>query len=168
MSKNVQVPDAIRQRLDDLSMHFCAVRAERGTSLRTVAAQTGASFVALGRFEAGRNPSLGLLCAVLAWLELPMAWLDAGGGAPQDGHSATETAVHGAEAREDANSSSITARGLSEPEPCTQCGGPRTVTRTEYIATPEAHGMMRRELLAHRQRPGYAGPDTAKGHDHGQ
>lgn len=116
MSENVQVPDAIRQRLDDLSMHFCAVRAERGASLRTVAAQTGASFVALGRFEAGRNPSLGLLCAVLAWLELPMAWLDSGAGAPQDGHSATETAVHGAEAREDANSSSITAQDLSEPE----------------------------------------------------
>lgn len=163
MSENVQVPDAIRQRLDDLSMHFCAVRAERGASLRTVAAQTGASPVALGRFEAGRNPSLGLLVAVLAWLELPMAWLDADAGAPQDGHSATETTAQGAEAREDANSSSITAQDLSEPEPCSQCGGPRTVTRTEYVTAPATHDAMRRALLAHyTRRPGYAGPDIAK------
>jgi hypothetical protein len=37
-------------------------------------------------------------------------------------HSATQTDAEGAQAREDANSSSILPQGLSEAEPCRSCG----------------------------------------------
>lgn len=112
----VKIPDPMRQRLDDLCMAFRELRAERGAGLRKVAAETGVSPVALGRFEHGRDPSLRVLLAVLAWMGLPMAWLDEDAGAPAWPLSALETAAQGVEAREDANCSSIYARGLSEPE----------------------------------------------------
>lgn len=90
------LPDATAAALAQLPRMIRAKRDRDGLSLRTTGQRIGVAGATVDNLEHGRVPDLVTLLAVLAWLDMPLSWLDGRGGgtdAYRRGWDDCETAV---------------------------------------------------------------------------
>lgn len=70
------LPPATVAALAELPRMIRAKRDRDGLSLRTAGQLIGVAGATVDNLEHGRVPDLATLLAVLAWLEVPLSWLD--------------------------------------------------------------------------------------------